>query len=431
MAEVIMAQYDILIVGGGMVGSALACCIAKTELGRALRIAVIEAQAMDLLNEPLFSGTIFDSRVSAISLASQQLLESIGAWPAQSERQQQQPELQQQEQQAQHQQLRVCPYREMKVWDAEGTGAIEFSAAEIGQPCLGHIVENSAITQALRQALAQHANIALIYPHKVVSMGLHEELQQQKIILEDGQELTAPLVVAADGALSMIRDLAGFDMREWDYHHSAIVATVKTELPHQFTAWQRFMPEGPVAFLPLLTAEDGDDHYCSIVWSAQTHYAENLMSFSDEVFAAALGAAFELRLGKIINVSKRFSFPLRQRHAKTYFKPGVTLIGDAAHTIHPLAGQGVNLGFADVDALAAEIQRALQRKIPLGHESILMRYQRQRMGKNLATMGVMEGFKRLFAQTALPVRWIRNEGMRQINHLGFVKRQIIKQAMGI
>ncbi len=407
-------QYDILIVGGGMVGSALACCIAKTELGRVLKIAVIEAQEMEVLDEPLFSGTIFDSRVSALSLASQQLLESIGAWPAQ-----QQPA------------QRICPYREMKVWDAEGTGAIEFSAAEIGEPCLGHIVENSATTQALRQALSHYSDIALIAPHKVVSMCLHEEQQQQKIILEDGQELSAPLIVAADGALSMIRDLAGFEMREWDYGHSAIVTTVKTEHSHQYTAWQRFMPEGPLAFLPLQTAENGDDHYCSIVWSAQTHYAENLMSFSDAVFAEALGAAFEYRLGKIVSVSKRFSFPLRQRHAKTYFKPGVTLVGDAAHTIHPLAGQGVNLGFADVDALANEILRALQRKIPLSHPSILARYQRQRMGKNLATMGVMEGFKRLFAQTALPVRWMRNEGMRQMNHLGFVKRQIIKQAMGI
>jgi 2-octaprenylphenol hydroxylase len=319
----------------------------------------------------------------------------------------------------------------MKVWDAEGTGAIEFSAAEIGEPCLGHIVENSATTQALRQALSHYSNIELIAPHKVVSMCLHEEQQQQKIILEDGQELSAPLIVAADGALSMIRDLAGFEMREWDYGHSAIVTTVKTEHPHQYTAWQRFMPEGPLAFLPLQTTENGDDHYCSIVWSAQTHYAENLMSFSDEVFAEALGASFEYRLGKIVSVAKRFSFPLRQRHAKTYFKPGVTLIGDAAHTIHPLAGLGVNLGFADVDALSNEIHRALARKIPLSHPSILARYQRQRMGKNLATMGVMEGFKRLFAQTALPARWMRNEGMRQMNHLDFVKRQIIKQAMGI
>ncbi len=415
-------EYDIIIIGGGMVGMTLACLLSKIEQTKSMRIAIVEAQALDLkVAEPIYCGTEFDARVSALNSASQSLLQAIGAWPAVHG-------------------MRVCPYDYMSVWDAEGTGSISFDANEVGRPCLGHIVENSVIACALRKTLSGLDNMSVLSSHKVVDVELNiaEDVftadSCNGIILNDGQRLLGRLVVAADGALSATRQLAGFSMREWDYNHNAIVTTVKTELPHRFTAWQRFLPEGPLAFLPLIEANDCDNrthsHYSSIVWSAQTQYAENLMRLDDDGFMLSLAAAFEHRLGRVEQVAKRFTFPLRQRYAKSYFRPGLVLVGDAAHTIHPLAGQGVNLGFADAKVLAEEIERALQRSIPLAHQSILRRYQRRRMAKNMTAMGVMEGFKRLFEQTELPIRWLRNEGMRQLDNLTSVKRQLIKQAMG-
>jgi 2-octaprenylphenol hydroxylase len=250
------------------------------------------------------------------------------------------------------------------------------------------------------------------------------------LALEDGSTMQASLLVAADGALSIIRTLAGFETREWDYNHKAIVATVECEQPHQQTAWQRFLPQGPLALLPLADV-NGGKQYCSIVWSAEPDYADELLALDDAGFRAALGQAFEHRLGGINAVSKRFSFPLRQRHAKQYFKAGLVLVGDAAHSIHPLAGQGINLGLQDVQVLAEEIKRGVKRGLLLSDEAILQRYQRRRMADNLTMMAAMDGFKRLFEREELPVRWLRNEGMRLLAKIPGVKNTIIRQAMGL
>ena len=223
------------------------------------------------------------------------------------------------------------------------------------------------------------------------------------------------------------------ETREWNYGHDAIVTTVRTEQPHQYTAWQRFLPTGPLAFLPLQTG--GDDsksaHYSSIVWSVKSELTSELMALDDAQFAQQLAAAFEQRLGEVEQVAQRFSFPLRQRHAVNYVQPGIALLGDAAHTIHPLAGQGVNLGFLDVCAMRDEILRACRRQLPLNDVSILKRYQRARKSHNLSMMGVMEGFKRLFGANHLPTRWMRNEGMRTLNNLPMLKNAVVKQAMGL
>jgi len=208
------------------------------------------------------------------------------------------------------------------------------------------------------------------------------------------------------------------------------VATVQTSTAHARTAWQRFMPSGPLALLPL-DSGDGDQQFCSIVWSATPDHAQTLMALDDESFCVALAAAFEHRLGAITAVSKRFMFPLRQRHAVDYVAPGIALVGDAAHTIHPLAGQGINLGLLDVIALAQELKHASLRGLSCGDASVLRRYQRMRKGHNLLMMGVMEGFKRLFEQPALPLRWLRNEGLRQVDAKPWLKREIMRQAMGL
>lgn len=401
------ADYDLVIVGAGLVGASLACAIAQTGAAQDLRIAVIEASG-ELQH---FSGESFDPRVVALTHASQQLLAEIGCWDdivAQ----------------------RVCAYRTMKVWDGEGTAAIEFDCAEVQKSHLGHIVENSVVVNQLRARMQQHNNIFLIQPAAVVEViPAQADWPRTRVRLSNGDEITAALLIAADGAQSKVRELGGFVTREWDYGQQAIITTVRTQHPHEFTAWQRFMHTGPLAFLPLQNGAEVNQ--CSIVWSADNELAQALMSLDEESFCARLTEAFEARLGKVHGCDKRYAIPLRQRHATVYIQPGIALVGDAAHNIHPLAGQGVNLGLLDVIALAQEIERALERGIPLADYSILRRYQRQRLAGNLGMMSAMEGFKRLFGNRTLAVNWLRNLGMRRLNSLAAIKKVIINAALGI
>lgn len=406
-AAVNNTDFDLVIVGAGLVGASLACAIAQTDAAQSLRIAVVEASS-DLQH---FSGEHFDPRVVALTHASQQLLTDIGCWDGIVAQ-------------------RVCAYREMKVWDGEGTAAIEFDCADVQQSHLGHIVENSVIVNQLRERMTQHKNIIVIQPAAVAHIiPAQAEFPRVRVQLTNGSEITTALLIAADGAQSRVRELAAFSTREWDYGQQAIITTVNIEQPHEFTAWQRFMHTGPLAFLPLQNG--GDAHCCSIVWSAEDGLAAELMALDDEAFCARLTAAFEARLGRVIACDKRYAIPLRQRHAATYIQPGIALVGDAAHNIHPLAGQGVNLGLLDVAALAQEIERALTRGIPLADYSILRRYQRQRLASNLGMMSAMEGFKRLFGNRTLGVNWLRNTGMRQLNSTLAIKKVIIKSALGV
>lgn len=312
-------QFDLIVVGAGMVGATLARAMADLPL----RIALVDGMPLPrATNEPKTESG-YDSRVSAISAASENILDNLGVWqriPGASR----------------------SPYRYMRVWDAEGTGEIGFDADALGELRLGHIVENHLIQSALLESLAE-TGIALFGAQRVE--GLVREPDGWRLLLEGGQALQAPLVVAADGAKSKLRELAGFEMREWDYLHNAIVTTIQTERPHQATAWQRFMPSGPLALLPL--NDRGQVHYCSIVWSVVPEHAGRIMALDDEAFREELEQAFESRLGRILATDVRHRIPLRQRHAKRYVMPGLALIGDAAHSIHPLAGQGVNLGLLD------------------------------------------------------------------------------------
>ena len=257
--------------------------------------------------------------------------------------------------------------------------------------------------------------------------------EQVTVYLDDERQLVAPLLVGADGAHSKVRQLAAFETREWNYDHNAIVTTVRTEKSHAYTAWQRFLKTGPLAFLPLHCESNGamDSHYSSIVWSVETDVAKQLMALDDQAFCNRLGKDFEYQLGNVVHAAKRYSFPLRQRHATDYVQPHIALIGDAAHTIHPLAGQGVNLGLLDVVALTQEIVRAKNRQLPLSEFATLRRYQRARAGNNLGMMMAMEGFKRLFGARDLTLRWLRNVGLNQVNNLPALKNLMIKQAMGL
>jgi len=398
------ACFDTLVVGGGMVGSALALGLSRQGWNTGL---VEGARVQDLLapGETASHTDDFEPRVSAISLASEQLLDRLRAW--------------------RHIQAgRHCGYRGMTVWDADGTGRIHFDAAELHADTLGTIVENRSIVRALFTELAD-SNVTVIDGVRVQGWSAGAGIQ-----LDDGRTLSAKLVVGADGAQSRLRQWSGLATREWDYDQQAIVCTVRTRQPHQYTAWQRFSPTGPLAFLPLLT-ESGDEHYCSIVWSQDTAEARRLMALETEQFRLELERAIEQQLGVIESVSRRFAFPLRQRHAKEYVADGLALVGDAAHTIHPLAGQGANLGYGDVSALMGELGRAKELALSPADQTVLARYQRRRKGENLAMMAAMEGFKQLFARDELAIRWLRNTGMRWLDNLAPLKNRIAAEAMGI
>lgn len=415
-ASAAATDFDVVIVGAGMVGASLACALAKTGL----RLAVLDSHAIDtgIRSSSAFDDLPFDPRVSAITPASQEFFKSLHVWDAITAR-------------------RYSPYTDMHVWEADGTGSIHFSAADIHAEVLGHIIENSVILTALHEKLLQQENLTLLAP--VSLQELHSAMTAENgspgrvgLLLADDRQLSTRLLVAADGANSRVRELAGFQTREWDYEHHAIVTTVRTEQPHQQTAIQRFMDEGVLAFLPLSHRGSGDDQrHCSIVWSVLPDYAQRLMALDDKEFVQALEGAIESRLGTIAHVDKRYSFPLRQRHASSYVQEGIALIGDAAHTIHPLAGQGVNLGLLDASALANEICQAHAVGRDFADLRTLRRYQRRRIGHNLRMMWLMEGFKHLFADQPLPLRWLRNAGMSGLDGMGPVKNRIMRSAMGI
>ncbi len=395
-------QADLIIVGAGMVGSTLALALE----GSGLDILVLDASPLEAADFDPQGG--FEPRVSALSAASQRIFERLGAWPEMSAR-------------------RVSPYTDMHVWDGSGTGQIHFSAETVHAEVLGHIVENRVVQDALLETMQRRGGQRLLGAARFER--LERMPQGWQLTLDDGRQLNAPLLVAADGANSAVRRLAGCETREWDYLHQAIVTSVRCSEPHQRTAWQRFTDDGPLAFLPL--ERDRDQHWCSIVWSVTELEARRLMALDDVAFRAALGRAFEQRLGEVEEVDPRLCIPLRQRHAKRYVQPGLALIGDAAHTIHPLAGQGVNLGLLDAAVLAEVIEAAMARGERPEDIRVLSRFERRRMPHNLAMMAAMEGFERLFQADPLPLRWLRNTGLKAVQALPEAKALFVRQALGL
>ncbi|GLR64869.1 UbiH/UbiF/VisC/COQ6 family ubiquinone biosynthesis hydroxylase [Marinospirillum insulare] len=396
-------NYDVVIVGGGMAGLALAAGLANTGL----KLAIVELAE----EPPSWQATSFNTRVSALSETSHQLLDELGAWQAM-------------------QKLRVNPYQGMHVWDAEGTAEVAFDAAEAGVTHLGYLVENAVTQLGLLEAVADQPSLDWYKGSEASS--LSEPLNSQgrrSLVLSDGTCLEAALIVGADGANSKVRQLGEFKTREWNYGQHALVTSVRMEKSHQNTAWQNFSDKGILAFLPLNL--EGDNHWCSIVWSTHPEEAAELLSLDEKAFNQQLTQAFEGRLGRVELSQGRQAVPLHQRHATDYVKPGLALVADAAHTIHPLAGQGINLGFADVATLTQVIKQAALDAKPLGSLVVLNNYQRLRKPDNLAMMALMESFKRLFATQKLPVLLLRNLGMKLVNSNPWVKRQLIAQALGL
>ncbi|MBA2777902.1 UbiH/UbiF/VisC/COQ6 family ubiquinone biosynthesis hydroxylase [Billgrantia kenyensis] len=397
-----ISHFEVIVVGGGMVGAALGALVGQAGVA----VALLDARPEPLAADEVGKGQPA-MRVSALTPVSQRLLERLAVWPWMAAR-------------------RVTPYRYMQVWDSEGSGEVNFSAEQAGVPLLGHIVENDVVLAALERRLDELPTVTVQLGSRVNA--LHEAAEGCVVELDDGRRLSAPLVVAADGARSPLREMAGIAVRARETGHVAVVTTVHTELEHGGVARQVFRESGPLAFLPLTV--EGDSRFCSIVWSTSPEEAERLTALAPEALAHELQTAFEARLGAVTVVDRALAVPLTQRHAECYTKPGFALVGDAAHSIHPLAGQGVNLGLMDVAVLAEELVSARQRGIGLGEPRILERYARRRRGDNAAMLALMDGFRLLFGTPNPLVTLTRNLGLSGVDRLVPIKRLLMCQAIG-
>ncbi|MBV1911537.1 MAG: UbiH/UbiF/VisC/COQ6 family ubiquinone biosynthesis hydroxylase [Kangiellaceae bacterium] len=400
-------NFDIAIIGGGMVGLAMAAALAET--GK--KILIVEKQDFaqsvtdELLVDKVVDGSDFDIRVSAISPANRQLLTEVSAW--------------------QNIPLsRQADYQMMNVWDGDGSGKIEFSAAQLARQDLGVIVENKVIQAALIKVIESYGNIECRFGSEIESIETTES--SVNIRLEDGRSMSSQLLIGADGAHSTVRKKLNIRYSETDYQQIAFVANVKTAQSHEHTAWQRFTPTGPIAFLPL-----PQNNLCSVVWSLDKDKAEKIQQLNSEEFAIQLQHNFESRLGKVELVSKFLGFPLVKRHTERYLVNRVALIGDAAHTIHPLAGQGVNLGFQDVSCLSALIKRLIEKNRDFGLIENLRPFERERKTENLVMQNAMSAFKHIFANQTMPITLVRNFAMSALNKVPIAKEIIIKKAMGL
>lgn len=391
--------YDVVIVGGGPVGALLACALGAGGL----RVAVVEAQAPPQHLERQSPDQAFELRVSALTRASELILRGVGAWDALPLE-------------------RLGVFREMHVWDAGGSGEIHFDSADIGEPALGYIAENQAVQSALERRIGELASVRWHRPARLHGAAV----EPGGVRLRVGEErLHARLVIGADGTQSRVRRLLGLGARRTDYGQCAVVACVRTERGHAETAWQRFLPSGPVAFLPL-----PPPHLSTVVWSTDPEHAAGLLAAPPAEFARALERAFASRLGPVTWVGERASFPLQGLRAARYVAQRAALVGDAAHTVHPLAGQGLNLGFLDAAALAEVLLEAHTRGRDIGAEAALRRYERWRRGHNLAMQTLLEGFKWLFGSRWTPLRVARNVGLAVTDRLDPLKHLIMRHATG-
>jgi 2-octaprenyl-3-methyl-6-methoxy-1,4-benzoquinol hydroxylase/2-octaprenylphenol hydroxylase len=387
--------YDVAVVGAGMVGTALALALARAGF----EVALVESRPP----APWRADDEVDLRVVALAPSSIAQFERVGVWQSIVA-------------------ARACAYRRMRVWDALAPGRLDFDAADTGENALGYIVENRLIQHVLWQAAQADARIALHCPAQVAATEIESE--RRTLQFEDGSRIAARLIVAADGAESALRELAGIATQDRDYAQRAIVAHVRTERAHEDTAWQRFLPAATIAFLPLA------DGRSSVVWSVPNAEAEKWLALDDEAFCDELGAAFDFRLGRVTAATARAAFPLRMKLAERYIAPRFALVGDAAHVVHPLAGQGVNLGLRDVDELWAALVEARAAKRDFAAEPVLRRYERRRLSDNAIAARSFDAIQRVFGSAAEPLVALRGFGLGAVNAIAPLKRLFARHAAG-
>jgi 2-polyprenylphenol 6-hydroxylase len=387
------SHYDVVIVGGGIVGLTLANALKSSGLS----IAVVEQR------EEAHVGDDIELRVSAINPASMQVFEQAGVDPADLER--------------------SCRFNEMHVWDSTGAGQIHFDSAELGLDTLGYIIENNVLQRALFNGIQHAENIDWLCPELIHA--ITREADACYLTLASTDVLSCALVVGADGAHSMVRQSAGIEYLKSSYQQQGVVATVTTELPHRHTAWQCFLPSGPLAFLPLFNGQS------SIVWSLDEDRANEIMALDDDAFCRQLERAFDYQLGAVTATSRRAAFALGHGHVTHYVEEQLALIGDAAHTIHPLAGQGANLGIMDAAMLAQVIIEAQQHKRQWSAQHTLRKFERARKGDNRLMENSMSAFKTLFGNDSPVLSALRNAGLSLADQWLPLKSLFMRHAMGM
>eukprot|EP00250_Pteridium_aquilinum_P009758 c18910_g1_i1 orf=173-1693(+) len=448
-------EFDVVIIGGGMVGAAVGCGLATNKLTSSLRVAIIDGKPLTegICAEPKINA-VPDPRVSALTPSTVTFLEDVDAWK--------------------HiQNSRHAPFDAMQVWDYTGLGYTRYKAADVGKHVLGYVVENKVILSALHSRLKDLGFASLICPATVKAVkgcaySPSESVEADRkgearhglaqIELDDGRCLRARLVVGADGAGSKVRAMVGLQSFKKEYKQEALVCTLETSKSHS-TAWQRFLPTGPLAILPM------GDTFSNIVWSTSPLQAIELKNMSDEDFVAKVNEALVEKfgpfpsssipellggpLGSLLGgapsscnepfeapplitkcLSRRASFPLTLAHAYKYVSPHVVLVGDAAHTVHPLAGQGVNLGFGDATSLVSILSAGIEVGADIGEVSLLEKYEKRQMLANVPMMAILDGFQKVFSWDFGPLNAARAAAFGAIQFLSPLKRQVITFAMG-
>jgi 2-octaprenyl-3-methyl-6-methoxy-1,4-benzoquinol hydroxylase len=406
------SAFDVVIVGAGMVGAAIACGLARSNL----KVAIIDP----LLPAPYIADSPPHIRVSAISYASEQILRHIGAWNGIVSR-------------------RACPYRRLAVNELPATTGIsarlpdisrwartEFAAEDIGQRYLGHIIENDIVHLALHEQMQQLPALTVFCPDEITHMQLDGEYKQ--LNLANHGDVTARLVIGAEGAQSQVRIQAGIGQSREQYSQQAFVCTVSYQGEQQDITWQAFTPHGPIAFLPL--ADIAGQHYASLVWYDAAECVSRLKALPEAELRAFFQQHYPAELPSLLSVIERASFPLFRSHAFDYVKPGIALAGDAAHTINPLAGQGVNLGLMDAAVLIEVLIQATMNNEDIASEVVLKRYQKARKKENQMMMATMDAFYYGFSNNSLPLRILRNIGLGLANHAGMAKHHVMRYAIG-
>lgn len=384
-------QFDISIVGGGMVGAAIALALSQAGL----QVALIEKQPVAEFD----SQSPADLRVSSINLASEAWLSQLGAWQS-------------------LEQMRLCPYQRLQAFE-QPHSIVTFNAADIKRSHLGHIVENNLLQLALWQQFG--ANVRLFCPSSVTA--LQQSADSATLTLDSGEQLSSKLVVAADGSNSQLRQLAGIGTNGWQYQQACLVALINTAYPQQDVTWQQFTPTGPKAFLPLCGQQG------SVVWYEEAKKVKQLAALTPAQLTQQLQKAFPVQLGEVEVVASSW-FPLARMDANRYYAGRVVLAGDAAHTINPLAGQGVNLGFADAKLLTELIIDARRHNSDIGSASLLQSYQRKRKPANLLMMSAMDGFYQVFGNDITPVRKLRQLALNVAARSTVLKTLVARYAVG-
>ncbi len=403
---------DVVVIGGGMVGALLACALAKPKalkIGVSVQTKPLKIVLVDTERPQPFAADpdpVYDLRVSALSIASRRMLEAVDAWQGIESR-------------------RVCRYRDLSVWDGEAQGRTDFHAADIGAAELGYIVENRVIQLALWDQISALAGIECLCPATLESINTDSSGVTLSVAGATQRIVRARLVVGADGSRSAVREQAGIAVNRHRYDQHALVANVTTTLPQQHITWQRFVPTGPQAMLPLCGAR------ASLVWYHNDGEINRLKALDEAAFITELSAAFPTELGDIESVQARASFPITKAHAEHYTAQRTALAGDAAHTVHPLAGQGVNIGLLDAAALAEVVLKAHHAGRDIGATQVLARYERWRRFDNSVMIEALDGIHRAFLPQPMWLRQLRSAGLNVVNRVSPVKRRVMHHAMGL